>query len=748
MDIGKKLREVSVGQMKFKLARNVDGVMQLWADDDLQLAAALGYAHAWDRCVQLCMMRLIGEGRLSECLKANDETLAIDTFMRRQGFAQTAQMEVARLTATARAHAEAYAAGLNEGIRQRGRPWELRLAGYKPEVWEISHTLLIIKLMTYIGLAQCQQDIEKIIIEATAAGVDVARLRTLFSPHLDGFSDELVELVKRTHIFGPTLPQEVRFLAPLPRLIASNNWAVAPSLSATGHALQANDPHLEVNRLPAIWYEFVGHLPNDYRMGISIPGLPGLIMGRNRSVSFGFTYGYMDMVDHFIEDITDQKCRRENGSEPIQHEKQIIKRKSAKPIVVNVFRSSVGVIEIDPALDSIPDGMHLAVAYSAHAEGAAESFAALIDLQHSNSVQETQTTLEAISVSANWVIADREGNIGYQQSGFFPCRSHSGLYPLPAWRAANLWQGRHPPSKLLRITNPAEGYVVTANGAHNQAHGPLAVNLHGGEYRRDRIEAMLGESAKLTLAHMQGIQTDVESLQAHAYLDLIRQWVPATRQGSDLLDWDGRYDVDSLGAPVFETIYQALLKAAFEPVFGEQAWHAIANTTHILFSYYNVFDRVLLGDDESWFRGEGRKALFRRVITETLMELEKHPRRTWGQTRPVTMKHILLSGKLPKFVGLDHGPIALPGTRSTIAQGSVLKSYGRETTFVPSYRFITDLGSDEAFTVLAGGPSERPRSRWYKQDIKLWLSRRYKILSPLAAPPVLPVPEAVNPSNA
>ncbi len=734
MDIGSKPRSFSVGEVQFRLARTQDGVMQLWAADDLGLATALGFAHAWDRCVQLCMMRLIGEGRLSECLKANDETLAIDTFMRRQGFAQTAQSEVAGLSATARAHAEAYVAGVNAGLKRRGRPWELALAGYKPEPWEVFHTLLVIKLMTYIALAQCQQDIEKLIIEAVASGVDVSKLRNLFSPHLNGLDDDLVAIIKRTRLWGPTLPIEVRFAAALPSLMSSNNWAVAPSLSASGHALQANDPHLEVNRLPAIWYEFVGHTSNDYRMGIGIPGLPGLIMGRNRNVSFGFTYGYMDMVDHFIEDIRDQRCRREQGSDPVRRETHVIKRKGAEAVSIHTFRSSVGLIEADPSLQALPNDLYLTVAYSAHSEGAAHSLDAMVQLQSTASVAQTQTILENISVSANWVIADQEGNIGYQQSGFFPNRSHSGVYPLPAWQDANLWQGRCEPSRLLRVTNPPEGYLVSANGAHNLPTGPLAVNLHGGEYRRQRIEALLGETTKLTLEHMQRIQTDLESLQAHAFLDLIRRWIPATRHGCDLLDWDGRYDVDSLGAPVFEAIYSALLKEVFAPVFGEQAWQAIATTTHILFSYYNIFDRVLLHGDESWFADEGREVLFRRVIEQTLSALEDQPRQTWGQTRPVQMQHILLGGQLPKILGLDHGPIALPGTRSTIVQGSVLQCYGRKTTFAPSYRFITDLGSDEALTALAGGPSERPQSRWYKQDISLWLGLRYKTLRPAGKP--------------
>lgn len=733
MKIGTTRVHVEAGPHRFQLARNEAGVMHLYADDDVALAAAAGFAHALDRCVQLCMMRLIGEGRLSECLKATDETLGIDTFMRRQGFAETARLEVARLSPEAQRYAEAYVIGVNEGLRHRGRPWEFRLAGYKPEPWEIRHSLLVIKLMTYIGLAQCQQDIEKFIIEAVAGGVDPVRLRALFSPHLDGLTDELVALIGRLRLWGPTLPPEVRFGAPLPRMMASNNWAVAPARSASGQSLQANDPHLEVNRLPAIWYEFVARTPADYRIGVTIPGLPGLVMGRNRNVSFGFTYGYMDMVDHFIEDVRGQRCQRQGGgSDPVRCTKEIIRRKGGKPVEVNVFRSSVGLLEVDPSQAEVPDGLYLAVAYTAHEEGAAESFEALVRLPQSASVQETQQILEGVSVSANWAIADKGGHIGYQQTGFLPRRAHSGVHPLPAWLNENLWQGRCPASALLRIYDPPEGFIVSANGAHNPPGGPLAVNLHGGEYRRQRIETLLTDTPKLSVEDFKRIQTDLESVQAHVFLDILRPWVPHTRHGCDLLDWDGRYDVDSLGAPVFEAIYEKLLEAVFAPVFGEQAWQALATQTHLLFSYYNVFDRILLHGDESWFGPDGRQALFRRVLERTLAALDAQPRHTWGQGRRLRMKHILLGGQLPAFLGLDHGPIELPGTRATIVQGSVLQAYGRKTTFAPSYRFITDLGTDEVHTALAGGPSESPFGKWYTQDVKLWLGFKYKVL---AAPP-------------
>ena len=729
-----KPTRVSAGHFSFQWARNSDGVMQLWADDDEALAAALGFAHAWDRCVQLCMMRLIGEGRLGECLKADDETLGIDTYMRQQGFAQTARDELLNTSATASPILAAYVIGVNAGLKQRGRPMEFRLVGYTPEPWEAFHTLLVIKMMTYIGLAQCQQDVEKLIIESVANGVDVERLRSLFAPHLDGMTSTIVDLIKQAQRYGSTLPASVRFLAPLPRMMASNNWAVAAHRSSTGSALQANDPHLEVNRLPSIWYEFIGHVRNDYRMGIGIPGLPGLVMGRTRHVSYGFTYGFMDMIDFFIEEVAQGKCRRDDQWEPLVHTQSTVKRKGRDNVTVNVFRSSVGFVEVPPESTSCPDGMHLAVAYSAYDRGAAESLDALVRLPNSHNVDEAQNILAGISVSANWIIADNKGHIGYQQSGFFPKRSASGLYPLPAWETQNLWQGLRPTTALMRITDPSNGILVTANGAHNVPGGPMAVNLHGGEYRKRRIEDLLSQNRMLCLADMTRIQTDLESLQAHDFLDVLRPFVLHNGAGKHLLAWDAKYDVASVGAPIFEAIYAALLDEVFAPVFGEQAWRAIVQTTHILASYYSLFDEVLLRGDERWFGTEGRDALFKRVVTATLVNLDSKSRTTWGKSRRIRMKHILLGGQLPKFLGLDHGPIELPGVRATVVQGSIMRSYGRETSFAPSYRFATDMGTNEAMTVLAGGPSERPFSRWYTQDVKAWLSFRYKRIAPAAFP--------------
>ena len=155
----------------------------------------------------------------------------------------------------------------------------------------------------------------------------------------------------------------------------------------------------------------------------------------------------------------------------------------------------------------------------------------------------------------------------------------------------------------------------------------------------------------------------------------------------------------------------------------------MVSQTSIVADYYHLFDAVLLGDDPEWFGEEGRNELFKRVLKEILTEVDLEAISPWGRRQQIMMKNLFFDGRLPKWTGFDHGPIELPGNRATIVQGGMFKTHNRQTTFTPSWRFVTDLGEDRAMTVLAGGPSGRRTSKWYKTDIARWLGGDYKILS-------------------
>jgi penicillin amidase len=472
------------------------------------------------------------------------------------------------------------------------------------------------------------------------------------------------------------------------------------------------------------------HTSDDHRLGATMPGIPGLIMGRTGDLSFGFTYGFMDMVDYFLEDCRDGACRRGDEYPSLEVRTETIRRKGEEPVRITVRENDLGVLEADPFAEDLSDGFYLNRAWSAHRGGAARSLEALARLTEAKTVPEAQVVVREVTISCNWLLADREGNIGYQQSGLLPDRRHSGLHPVPAWDGRWHWRGLVPSERLHSVLNPSEGFLATANDDHNPPGGPLVINLPMGSYRADRIRELLSDNTSCTLDDMEQIQNDLYSLQAERFMPILRPLLPPTFAGRMLAGWDLRYDAASRGATLFETVYHALLREVFgRGLFGEAAWEATVASTAILADYYHLFDNILLGDDPSWFGMEGRQRLFSRVLEEVLTDVDLGAITPWGRRQQMVMKNIFFEGRLPLWLGFDHGPIELQGNRATVVQGGIFTSHNRQTTFTPSWRFITDLGDDSARTALAGGPSGRRFSRWYTTDVKRWLEGRYKTLT-------------------
>lgn len=730
MRIGRRPHRLEIPGHVVSLARTRDGVAEIEGRDDRDLAAGLGFAHATDRLVQMSLVRLIGQGRVSECLRSDAEALALDTFARSMGFARAAEADLARLTPAARDLGEAYCRGVNAALRVQGRPLELRLVGYRPEPWSLADILVTIGLMSYVGLAQTQQDVEKTLIEALRAGVDPDKLKRLFHPHLDGVDAELLALLERVRVQDGVLPPAVRFAPSLPRIHASNNWAVAARRSASAHALQCNDPHLEVNRLPPVWYEMVGRTGDDYRIGISMPGIPGLVMGRTRRVSFGFTYGFMDTIDYFVEEVREGRCRRGEGFRDLARRVEVVRRKGSAPLTLTFFEDETGVIEADPARGELEDGLYLRRAWTGHGGGNAGSLEALASLVTVGDVEAAAHAARGVAISCNWLLADREGRIAYQQSGRLPARRHSGLHPVPGWREDLAWRGLVPPEALAARLDPPEGALATANDDHNRPEGPLSINLCMGDDRASRIGDLLAEKDLLDLEDMRRIQRDLYSKQAERFLAVLAPMLPETPAGRLLGEWDLHYDPASRGATLFEAVYAALLREVFgKGVFGLEAWDALAAETYLVADHFQLFDRALLGDDPIWFGPEGREPLFRRVLEDTLARWPPARVRPWGEARVVVMRNLFFQGVLPRFLGFDEGPIPLAGSRATVVQGNLVRAHGRESIFAPSWRYLTDLGRDEAETALPGGPSGRRFSRLYRTGIAEWLGFRYKTLS-------------------
>jgi penicillin amidase len=706
------------------ITRDAHGVLHAHGATDADLFRGLGRCHALDRPLQLLLQRMLGCGRASEVLGPGDDVLRLDVFFRRLDPGRGASQEVTKLGAGARLLIEAYTAGVN-AVLSRRVPWELRMLGYRFEPWRPEDSMLLSRLTGYVALAQSQGEMERLLLEMNGAGVSGAHLAELF-PGLPPTAD--LDLLRRVELGDRVVPELVRWSTIVPRAVASNNWVLSGRKTSSGHPLLANDPHLEVNRLPAVWYEVVLELPDRFCIAATLPGVPVAALGRTNDLAWGATYTFMDAVDSWVEECRDGAYRRVSADGdtwvPFRRRAEVIRRKGAPDATVTFYENDHGVLDGDPAAP----GLYLATRWASGSGTGAASMAAFIEMLRARSVTDGMRLLGQIETAWNFVLADAEGNIGYQMSGLMPVRreGHDGLLPLPGWDPANDWRGFVAPHDLPRALNPAAGFIVTANDDLNHLGHARPINLPMGDYRARRIAAALAARDDWDVLATQRLQMDVLSLQAEQFMAILRPLLPATPHADVLRRWDLSYGPDSEGAYLFETFYRALLLDVFGAVCGAEVIRFVIDETPILADFYANFDRVLLRADSVWYGTEGRDAAFRRVAERSLTG----PLRTWGQQRRLVLKHLLFGGRVPSWLGFDYGPIALRGGRATIHQGQIYRSGRRETTFAPSYRLVTDLGERAAWTALAGGASDRRFSRWYTSSLRDWLAGRLKRLSP------------------
>ncbi|MEN8040853.1 MAG: penicillin acylase family protein, partial [Actinomycetota bacterium] len=416
------------------ITRDESGIPHIQAESLDGAYWGMGYAHARDRGMQMGLMRILGRGRLAECLDPSEESIEIDRFFRRMNWHGNMADQVDALKPETRALVDAYCEGINAGI-EAGQPWEFKLLGYRMEPWTVEDTLLMTRMAGYLTLAVSQAEIERLFIEMVQAGVDDARLTSLFP---ECFSEIDREMINRIDLGERMVPESVKWLPGAPRTMASNNWAVSAERSSTGTALLANDPHLEVNRLPAVWVEQVVELPDNTFIFANMPGIPAPLVGRSDHLAWGATYTFMDAVDSWVEDCRGGGFRRDDEYVPFSVRTETIQVKKSEPIEATFYENMHGTLDGDPNVE----GLYLATRW-APAESGAASLNAGVEMWSATTVEEAQRTFGQIETSWNWVFADSTGRIGYQMSGHMPIRDPewTGFVPKPGWEPRWDWRG-------------------------------------------------------------------------------------------------------------------------------------------------------------------------------------------------------------------------------------------------------------------------------------------------------------------
>lgn len=726
-----KRNSINSSGTSIHISRDIHGVPHINATSESAMYRGLGFVHGKDRGLQMLLTRLIGQGKLCEHLQADDESLAIDQFFRKMNWKGENEKQVLLLNEKEKRLAQSYADGVNHALSE-GLPFEFKLFNYRPGPWKIEDTILFSRMIGYISLTDSIYKVKKILLEFIKKDIPFRQLKELFP----GITEDDFELVKKVSLQENIIP-ETFWGKGMPSFTASNNWVVSGKRTASGSPLHASDPHLEL-RLPSVWQEVSMQYNEIYTIGASMPGVPGVLIGRNNNVSWSATYTYMDSVDFWIEDCKDGMYRTtKNNSrntnvnrsntykrfewKKFTERKEIIHRKGKTPVTITFYENERGVLEGNP----YQDDFFLSFNWTGRETGG-KSLKQILKLPYIKDVKDGMNTLGAMETAWNWLFADVKGNIGYQMSGLMPIRNKKNILPLPGWEKTSGWQGFVPYNKLPSSYNPKSGYIITANNNLNHLGKAKPITYCMASYRADRIAKLLNKKGTLSIETMKEIQFDLYSNQAEIFMKLLRPLIPGTENGKILKEWDMRYTIDSKGAFFFDRFYNLLLKEIFHLNGYNTLGEFIFRETELMNDFYLNFDNLLWQKTSTWFGGLKRDDVFRKVLDEALNAIPEN----YGKQHSISIKHMLFGGKLPKFMGYDTDQLEMPGSKGTIFQGQIFKTSGRETSFLPSFRMITDMAGDIIFTNLPGGPSDRRFSKWYTTDLKNWQEGVYKKLTP------------------
>lgn len=700
------------------LGHAAGGVPRIRARSREDLFFALGWVHGRDRGGQIAVSRIIAEGRLCEYLQDGPEALGLDIYFRRLGLARDARAHIQDLEAPYLGHLQAYARGVNRAW-SRHFPWWLRLAMGRPAPFTPADVLLLTKLMSFAGLAEGQRVGELFVVQAVRRGADEAHLKALF-PALDALDPWLIRGLRGLPDLFPGARADPR----VPVAGGSNAWVVSGRRSASGRPLLANDPHLEINRLPPILYEVVAEVDGRWVKGATIPGLPAFLSGRTRELAWGVTYSCADTSDFFVERCRGGQYLRDGRWCDFALRTETIRRKHHRDHQIPIHEGPHGVLEGD-ARES---GDYLCWDWVGFGAGGLGSIRAYMDLLHCERVAQAQEVIRSADIpTLHMVLADAQGDIAYQFTGAVPRRRKgwSGLAPVAGWDPRNDWgDGRVPANETPSRLNPESGYLVITNQAPASAGGAPLASLWLSRYRGERITERLLARERLDLRDMQAIQYDVLSTQARRFLP---EYLPHVPQGPrrELLEaWDLCYSADSRAATLFENIHCAVVVEVFGAVLGRDWLERLFQRSNLASSLAGFFDDVLQRQDSVWLPAAQRGRIIEKGVRRGL----EVPAPPWGETNALRLTNIFFGARLPRLAGLNRGPFPLPGNHATPHQGALFRMGRRPTSFAPCYHMVTDLGAERLWTNLPGGPAETPFSWRYTCDLKRWLRGEYKAL--------------------
>ncbi len=731
------------------IRRDERGIPYVSADNDEDLYFGQGYATAMDRLWQLDLLRRNARGELAEIL--GSPALEEDKRHRTFGFAQVAEAEAAQASPQARAILEAYAKGVNayiESLERKNLPPEFQLLQYQPRPWTPADSLVVVKLFFESLSTTWRLDVmreafaqlppaklaallpETSALDVLVVGKDSQRKTAQANhnpPQRASVSAALVEALVSDETNQTRSLSRIGLHAEA--LAASNNWVVSGKRTVSGKPLLANDPHLAPSA-PSIWY--MVHLtgPGVRVAGVTAAGLPGVVIGHNDHVAWGFTNVGPDVQDLYIEKFDPANPLRyqtPNGwrAAEVRHE-QIKVRKGFTDTATDIVTHDVTITRHGPIVLE-KDSKRYALRWTALDPKLNNPGGVYLLNRARNWNEFTKAVRSYTPPMQNMVYADVEGHIGYYAAGVVPVRkSGDGSVPYDGATDDGEWISFLPFEKLPHLYDPPSGMIVTANQRIVGTDYPhFLTHSWAQPYRARRIYDLLQKTPKLTADDFRRVLGDTYSIAGSTFAQAIVRTLKghaAAQQDAKLQQtlaaiekWDGHVNADSTVAPIVAQMRLAVRSKVLTAALGPDLVK--------IFQWSNfdtTLDKIIVEQPKDWLPKEFASyadlylAAYqdaRQALTKSLGADES--KWAWGEMAKARFPHPLAVAPL---VGLQYSvpPVPQNGT------GGLLGATVNVGNSVSMRRIADPSNWDRTQHGITLGESGLPASKHWSDQLADW----------------------------
>lgn len=719
-------------------------VPHIYSENDSDAYFVQGYLHAKFRLWQMEFQTHAAAGRISEIV--GSKAINFDRNQRRIGMVFAAENALAEMEKDPQTKlaVDAYTAGVNAYINQLSNsefPIEYKLLGYKPEQWTNLKTALFTKQMT-LNLAGYDRDFE---FTNALKLLGEENFRILYSDIADSLYPVIQSGMKYP---APSVVAEapptvdslyyrrkdtIHFtdeFRPDPSN-GSNNWAVSGSRTKSGKPILANDPHLGLS-LPSIWYEIQIQTPSYNAYGVSFPGIPGVVIGFNDSIAFGFTNSGRDVKDYyeirFKDDAKDQYFFNNQWKET-QKRIELIRVKNENTFLDTVAYTVFGPVTYDKSFkNELAADKAYALRWVAH--DSSNILKMWFKLNRAKNYLDYEDAISHFNVPGqNMIFASRSGDIALWQQATFPLRwKDQGLFLMPGFDSSYMWKGYIPMQENPHVINPEQGYISSANQRSADTTYPYFIPGSYEVYRAITINRKLSQMQQVTADDMKALQNDNFNVFAEQARPILLQHVRKELLTPDenkyfglVKEWNLMNDPAETGTVCFIAWWDSLQHAVFTDELSRGRTPLIKPEKFVLLE-------ALLKDTSFAFLDNintAERETLSQLVTASLKkaavhlaELERSGKLKWSTYKNTTVYHLLKGNAMPfARSGLD------------IGGGSGIVN-ATQHDHGPSWKMIIEMTSPiQAHGVYPGGQSGNPGSKYYDNFIDTWTKGEYYTLN-------------------